>query len=330
MQWRRDGLSPVRHRRRRRHRLTAVLGPVLALAVIMVVVIVAFPRAGPPTTARVPVARRTTVPVHRVTKSTSGNVSLPPLVATTTTPLKVLEIGDSLGIDLGDQLQSQLDATGIVTTTMASLGDSGLANVSFYDWPAELAGLLAADHPQVVVVFLGANDDQGLYVDGTAAQPGTADWDTAYAGRVDEILSESQGAGARVVWVGMPPMGDPDLDAAMVTENAIFERQTDSFAGTLYVSSTSVLGNASGDYEAGITDASGQSVELRTPDGVHLTPAGAGLLAGVVIDAFDSRWHLSLERPPSTTTTTTWTTTTTTTTTRTTPTTTGATTPVSS
>jgi uncharacterized protein len=291
-------------RRTRRHRLSAVLGPVVTLAVIMAVVIIAFPRAGPSSTARLPGPGRTTAATTPTTQTTDTE-ALPPLVATTTTPLKVLEIGDSLGIDLGDQLRSQLDATGIVTTTMASLGDSGLANVAFYNWPAELAELLAADHPQLVVVFLGANDDQGLDVDGEAAEPGTVDWDNAYAQRVDEILSESTEAGARVVWVGMPPMEDPDLDAAMAVENAIFEHQTDAFGGTLYVSSTPVLGSADGGYEASETDASGQSVELRTPDGVHLTPDGAGLLAGAVIDAIDSRWHLSLAPPTTTTTTTT-------------------------
>jgi hypothetical protein len=209
----------------------------------------------------------------------------------------VLEIGDSLGIDFGDQLQSQLDATGIALTTMASLGDTGLANASYYDWPAHLVTLLGTYHPQVVVVFIGANDDQGLYVAGAAAEPGTQAWAAAYAQRVDEVLREATSAGARVVWIGMPPMATFDLNAAMQREDVIFERETETFPGTLYVSSTPVLGNVSGLYETTGVDASGQQVALRTPDGVHLTPAGAALLAHTVIDAVDNRWHLSLEAP---------------------------------
>jgi lysophospholipase L1-like esterase len=81
-------------------------------------------------------------------------------------------------------------------------------------------------------------------------------------------------------------MANPALDAAMQRENTIYQRETQGVAGALYVASAPVLGNA--------TDLS-----LRTPDGVHLTPTGAGLLARAVIDAVDVRWHLSLTAPMS-------------------------------
>jgi hypothetical protein len=217
-----------------------------------------------------------------------------PLVPTALAPLRVLEIGDSLGIDLGDQLQSQLDATGVVRTTVASQGDTGLANVSFYDWPAHLATLLLADHPQVVVVFIGANDDQGLLADGLAAAPGTPGWTTAYARRVDDVLRESTTAGARVVWIGMPPMQNPDLNAAMERQNVIYDQESARFPGALYLSSTPVFGTSSGLFQSTGPDLSGQPVALRTPDGVHLTPAGAAVLAHTVIDTFARRWDVSL------------------------------------
>ncbi|HXQ76469.1 MAG TPA: DUF459 domain-containing protein [Acidimicrobiales bacterium] len=256
--------------------------------------------AGHPPSGGGAAAPRTAAPAGlRGATTTAPDPALAPLHASTAAPLRVLEIGDSLGIDLGDQLQSRLDATAMVRTTMASVGDSGLSNVAFYDWPAHLATLLATDRPQVVVVFIGANDDQGLDVDGAAVEPGTPAWDAAYARRVDEVLGESTSAGARVVWVGMPPMADPDLNAAMENEDVIDQRETGRFAGTSYVSSRSVLGNASGLYETSGVDPSGAPVALRTPDGVHLTPAGAGLLAGIVIDAVDSRFDLILGAPPA-------------------------------
>lgn len=229
-----------------------------------------------------------------VATTTTSPEELAPLVPTATAPLRVLEIGDSLGIDLGDQLQSQLDATGTVRTTVASQGDTGLANVSFYDWPAHLATLLIADHPQVVVVFIGANDDQGLVADGLAAVPGTPSWATAYAQRVDDLLRESTTAGARVVWIGMPPMQNPELNAAMERQNIIYDQESARFPAALSISSTPVLGSSSGLFQFTGVDLSGQPVALRTPDGVHLTPAGAALLAHTVIDTFERRWDISL------------------------------------
>ncbi len=299
MQWRhtsRSGVSSGPEPRLPPHLVPVAGAVVVALAVAVVV----WAPGGRPLSADLgAAARRTHASAYHANATTTAapDPEVRPLLPTVTSPLRVLEIGDSLGIDLGDQLQSQLDATGLARTTMASMGDSGLVNATFYDWPAALATLLATEHPQVVVVFIGANDDQGLDIDGAVAVPGTPAWDAAYAQRVDAVLSEATNAGARVVWVGMPPMADPGLNAAMQHEDTIFQRQTETFPGTLYVSSTSVLGNVSGQFVASGVDVSGQPVALRTPDGVHLTPAGASALAGIVIDTLDTRWHLPFQTP---------------------------------
>jgi peptidoglycan DL-endopeptidase LytF len=222
-------------------------------------------------------------------------VALPALSPPTpSAPLRVLEIGDSLGIDLGDRLEADLANSGLATTTMASQGDSGLANTGFYDWPAQLSALLATDHPQIVVVLLGANDDQGLVVDGQAVQPGTQAWAAAYAQRVDEIAQESIRAGARVAWVAVPPMQDVALNAFVNVVNAIDEREVDALPGTLFLASSSVLGGPAGAYENALPDASGASVVVRTPDGVHLTTPGAERLSSAVIAAMDRRWSLGI------------------------------------
>ncbi len=232
-----------------------------------------------------------------MTSTTSPDQPLPPLFATAASPLRVLEIGDSLGIDLGDQLQSQLDASGLARTSVAAVGDSGLSNEAYFNWPAHLANLLAADRPQVVVIFVGANDDQGIELDGVASAPGTVAWVFDYAERVDDLLREATGAGARVLWVGMPPMENPELNVAIQREDVIYERETGRFPGALYMSSVPVLGNASGLYVSN-EDVSGQQVSVRTDDGVHLTPAGAGVLAQAVIGTIAVHWHIALAGPP--------------------------------
>ena len=264
---------------------------------VVTVVIVADPTRGP---------RPSDGAVARPTTRTMGEGSAPsssthergpaPLVPTRATPVRVLEIGDSLGIDLGDQLKAQLDTTAIASTTVAAVGDSGLANTTYLDWPDHLASLLDTDRPQIVVVFMGANDDQGLYVNGIPSAPGTLAWVEGYSQRVDTVLHEATSSGARVVWVGMPLMVNPALNTAMQRENAIYERETEGSSAALYVSSIAAL-DASGVYETDGEDISGRPVALRTPDGVHLTPAGAGVLARAVIRAIDGQWDLSLGVP---------------------------------
>ncbi len=221
-----------------------------------------------------------------VTTSTAGaEHELAPTGAGVRGP--VLVIGDSLGIDVGYQLIDHLQGGG-TTVDMDAVGDTGLANVGFYNWPAQLATLLASTHPALVVVFMGANDDQGLYVGTTPEPPGSAAWDTAYAGRVRQLLTEATGSGADVVWVGMPPMQDPDLNAWMQHVNGLDARQVARVHRALYVPSAPVLGTATGGYQ--VSSGGPDPVVLRTPDGVHLTPDGASLLAQAVIGAVQHRW----------------------------------------
>lgn len=236
-------------------------------------------RAGDPAGAAAgpggPAASTTSPP-----STAGGSATLPASTA------RVLVIGDSLGIDLGYQLDDHLQGTG-ATTDLQAVGDTGLANAAFFDWPTELASLLTSFHPTVVVVFLGANDDQGLYVGTTPEAPGTPAWDATYTQRVDAVLGEATAAGATVVWVGMPPMEDPDLNAWMQHLDGLFEQAVATHRRALYVDAGAVLGTPSGAYQ--LTEgATGPT--LRTPDGVHLTPDGASLLAAAVIAATDRRW----------------------------------------
>ena len=269
------------------------------LALIVLVVVAVFvlmsARSHRNSTARDP--NTDTVKSHKLVDHATKNsdAGLPALKAPgAADPLRVLEVGDSLGEDLGFQMQNDLGATGVVTFTMDSQGDTGLANEGYYDWPTELQADIASSHPEIVVIFLGANDGQGFLVNGEAVDFGSPSWVTAYTSRVDQMLQECHNSGARVLWVGMPPMQDSDLNSEMRQIDGIYERQVAKFTGAVYMSSTPILAPG-GEFRFDITTSSGETETIRTPDGTHLTAAGAELLSQAVIAQIDSRWHLSLE-----------------------------------
>jgi hypothetical protein len=300
--------TALRIKRRRQRRL--VIGASFAVVVLVAVAVIVLLPKNKPASVTSPstlssqgtqqgkgtkgTSKPETTPSSTSTTDPDGNL---PALATPTAadPLKVLEVGDSLGEDLGFQLQTDLPATGVATVTMDSQGDTGLANEGYFDWPAHLETDIEASHPEIVVIFLGANDGQGFDVNGEAAAFGTGPWITAYTQRVDQMIQESLQADARVVWVGMPIMQDPALNAEMLQIDSIFEQQTKRFPGTLYLPSTPVL-CPNGVFTFDITSASGQTETIRTPDGVHLESAGAALLSQAVISAIDSRWHLTLKQ----------------------------------
>ncbi|HZU81070.1 MAG TPA: DUF459 domain-containing protein [Acidimicrobiales bacterium] len=210
-------------------------------------------------------------------------------------PLRVLAIGDSLGVDFGGPFVDDLAATGVVGIIDDARIDTGLARPDYFDWPQELQADLQRYHPQVVVVFLGANDPQNMVDGGGALAYGTPAWFAAYGRRVGGLMQQATQAGARVLWVGMPPMADPGLDAKMRALDSVYAAQTLLHPGVTYLSSWPVLADGSGNYAEFLPDASGSEVAVREPDGTHVSWPGAERLSQAVIGAMDRIWGLTLK-----------------------------------
>lgn len=225
--------------------------------------------------------------------------SVPTSVPTTSSPYRVLEIGDSLGVDLGFALQRIWGAGTTVQVSADAVGDSGLANTGFYDWPATLAGDLSATHPQLVVVLLGANDMQSLAVGGADAPYGTTAWDQAYRARVAQISQEVAAAGADLLWVGEPAMQTPRLSAGMTHIDGIDAGVVGGQPWAAYLDPNPALSPAGGFATTGPTPATGAPTALRTPDGVHLTPAGAAVVALAAARAVATAFDVEVPATPA-------------------------------
>ncbi len=206
-----------------------------------------------------------------------------PRLPTAAEPLRVLIVGDSIGLDVGGPLQSDLAGTGIVNAALDGRVSTGLTRPDYFNWPAELAADIKSAQPQVVVVMIGANDAQDFL--GPPDVPYTSSqWNTLYAQRVAQFMQIAGSGGATVVWVGMPPMQNPGLDAQMSDVNAVVQHQaTLAHPPVTFVNTDKSLGTAQGGYTAFVTNAAGQIVNVRTPDGTHLTPGGGQVVAQQVI-----------------------------------------------
>ena len=250
----------------------------------------------------------TAEPGHKPPKPLPALGVTPPGVATTTTtlpvlnrhptaadPLRVLVIGDSIGLDLGQPLVSDLAATGVVTTTLDGRVDTGLSRPDYFSWPAELSVDMSNVQPQLVVVMMGANDAQSLVSLGGSIPYGAAGWNAAYGQRVRALIDEANAAGAHVLWVGMPPMAAVPLNAQMQVLNGIVQGQVAARRSrATYVASSTVLADGQGNFTAYLPNSSGAEVNIRTPDGIHLAPGGGERLSQAVIDSIRSKLHIDL------------------------------------
>ncbi|HEY2214105.1 MAG TPA: DUF459 domain-containing protein, partial [Acidimicrobiales bacterium] len=208
--------------------------------------------------------------------------------------LRVLIVGDSIGIDMGGPLQNDLTNTGVVQATLDARESTGLTRPDYFNWPSELQSDIAAAQPQVVVVMMGANDPQDF--------PGPPDipyaspkWNPIYADRVADFMRIAASGGAHVIWVGMPPMQNTQLSSEMSDINTVDQDQANlEIPPVNFISCWNLLGTAQGTYTPFITNSSGQVVNVRTPDGTHLTPAGGEVLSQDVLNNLRGPMHLDL------------------------------------
>ena len=219
----------------------------------------------------------TTIPALSVRPDTSGRFT-------------ILEIGDSLGIDLGWGLRAQLTKSPKVSLVEGAQGSTGLSNDWYYPWPPHFAQLLRQHHPQAAVIFLGTNDEQAIRVGAAVCGFNTACWRTAYGHRVRQMLALAHNAGTKMLWVGSPPMGNPAFSAAMGAINAVVQKEVALSRDALYVPS-SPLAAAGGRYRASAIINNRVQV-IREPDGIHINTTGSQLLALFVLRTLSQRFAL--------------------------------------
>ncbi len=229
-------------------------------------------------------------PVKKMPTSSTFRIPQP----TRAHPISILVIGDSLGLDLQYGLSQTLGADPLCHLIQAAVGDTGLTNASYYDWPANLSREIVTDHPKLLVVMLGGNDWQGMDTSSGPVQPGTAVWIKNYNERVAELMSEATSKGISVLWVGLPIMGDPGFSADMASLNAIYLAQARVHRGVSFASTWKLFSTPTGAYSESLT-VGGSVVQVRDADGVHIDPpAGTALLGRYIVETIDSNWHIHI------------------------------------
>jgi hypothetical protein len=205
----------------------------------------------------------------------------------------VLEVGDSLGNDLGWGLAREASATRGLVLVQRDLSSSGLVTQWFYDWPRHLKAYLAQYHPQLVIMTFGANDEQGMVLKGHVAAFGSSAWREAYAARVRQMVTLATKSGSFVLWVGLPVMEPTQYRQGASILNSLYARAATKVPGMTFLPTWNLLATRAGEFRNAAWVNGAPSV-LRQPDGIHLTVVGENVLATYVAQQIAAVYHVAI------------------------------------
>lgn len=207
---------------------------------------------------------------------------------------KVLEIGDSLGNDLGWGLARELASTHALTLMQKDKSASGLVTSWFYNWHQHLKTLLKQYHPDLVIVCVGGDDEQGMKVNGNVYSFDSPQWRARYSALIRQIDTMTTRAGSYVLWVGLPVMAPNTYREGVTTLNSLYRSVAMTVPGVTYLPSWALFANTRGQYEKAAS-VNHLTTLLREPDGIHLSYAGENVFATFVTNEIATIYHVSLK-----------------------------------
>lgn len=194
-------------------------------------------------------------------------------------PRVVALAGDSMmAVGLSNVLLRAAANNPNVRVIHAFKSGTGLARPDVFDWMQEYPAMIGSEHPDAVIVAIGANDGQGFIENGKTLAFGSDAWIRAYQQRTAAFLDMLTRDGAHVVWVGLPPMRSGQYDARIVQINRIAYSVVSQYPQATWWNPQPLIADESGRYlEFGVTP-DGKTKRLRESDGIHLSDEGASLL----------------------------------------------------
>ena len=164
---------------------------------------------------------------------------------------------------------------------------TGLARPDVFNWMDQYPAMLGSEKPDVVIVAIGANDGQSFVVDNKVLLFGTEQWRKTYQSRVADFLAMVESTGARVLWVGLPPMRSAPFNQRIAIVNRIAYTVVSQDPKALWWSTTTFVGDGTGSYREFAELPNGKVVRVRAPDGIHFAEEGTSSMTAVLMKWLD-------------------------------------------
>ncbi len=206
---------------------------------------------------------------------------------------RIAVLGDSLADGLWASLYRSSVTCKTLTLFRVTEVSDGLIKTDPSEWSERLTSNLGeVATADLVLIQMGANDIRPIRTETGRAMFGTPEWDAAYADRAGELLSDVKVVANDAIWVGLPIVGDEELEVSYSKLSAI---QSALMAKDDPSAKTSVFVDVHEATKFG-TEGFVQSIALnenmttlRAPDRIHFTEKGYDMVVGVFRDELERR-----------------------------------------
>jgi lysophospholipase L1-like esterase len=199
----------------------------------------------------------------------------------------LLVTGDSMSEPLDQDLAQMLSPDGVRVDQDPHIG-TGLSVSVLVDWGKLAVYQVRHDHPNAIVVFIGAND--GFPMPGPNGKQVTCcgvEWATIYAGRARQMMNTYRQAGvATVYWLTLPTPRDPARARISRVVNAAINVAAEPWRDQIRVIDMVPVFTPGGQYRDSM-EVNGQPAIVRQSDGIHLNDAGSQLAAKIVLNTIE-------------------------------------------
>jgi len=225
-----------------------------------------------------PRTRRQATPRSSSDGAAAPRVATPPPVEKSADAKVILVIGDFMAGGLAEGLEAAYAQNAGVAVVSRANGSSGFVRDDYYDWPAEIGGILDEVKPAVVAVMLGSNDRQQMAVDGQRVDVRSDPWTEHYQQRVVTLARAVRSRGLPLLWVGLPAFKSGTMSTDMLAFNDMYRAAATEAEGE-FVDIWDGFVDENGAFTTVGPDMNGQRVRLRAADGINMTAAGKRKIA---------------------------------------------------
>jgi hypothetical protein len=199
----------------------------------------------------------------------------------------LLVTGDSMSQPLDLDLAQTLTGEGVHVIRDPHIG-TGISKSILVDWGKLSVSQARSDHPDAVVVFIGANEGFSMPgPGGRSVDCCSAEWAAIYATRVRRMMNTyRQNGAARVYWLTLPTPRESARAKIALVVNAAVEVAAEPWHAQIRVIDTVPTFTPGNHYRDSMT-IDGQPTIVREADGIHLNGAGSSLAARLVLAAID-------------------------------------------